>query len=61
MSVGEPTDELIVQAYVSTMYKQRYNGTGFLYHSRIVTQMLEGIKFRDGRHSDKVCDVGCGI
>ena len=61
MSVGEPTDELVVQAYVSTLYPKRYSGTGFLYHSRIVTQMLEGIKFRDGRHSDKVCDVGCGI
>ena len=61
MSVGEPTQEQLVQDYVSTMYPKRYSGTGFLYHSRIVTQMLEGIKFRDGRHSDKVLDVGCGI
>ena len=60
MNVGEPTDELVVQAYVSTMYKQRYSGAGFLYHSRIVTQMLEGVKFRDGRTSDKILDVGCG-
>ena len=61
MSVGEPTDEQLVQDYVAKWYPARYSGTGFLYHSRIVTQMLEGIKFRDGRHSDKVCDVGCGI
>ena len=61
MSVGEPTTEEVVQAYVSTMYQKRYSGTGFLYHSRIVTQMLQGIKFRDGRYSDKVLDVGCGI
>ena len=61
MSVGEPVSEEAVQNYVSTMYPKRYSGTGFLYHSRIVTQMLEGIKFRDGRHSDKILDVGCGI
>ena len=57
---GEPTDEKLVQDYVSRFYKERYSGTGFLYHSRIVTQMLDGIKFRDGRYSDKVLDVGCG-
>lgn len=58
---GEPTDEKLVQDYVSTLYPKRYSGTGFLYHSRVVTDMLEGIKFRDGRYSDKVLDVGCGI
>ena len=61
MPIGEPTDEQLVQDYVSRFYQERYSGTGFLYHSRIVTQMLEGIKFRDGRYSDKVLDVGCGI
>ena len=60
MSVGEPTSEKLVQDYSSKWYQRRYSGTGFLYHSRIVTQMLEGIKFRDGKHSDKVLDVGCG-
>lgn len=61
MSRGEPTDEKLVQDYTSKWYKERYSGTGFLYHSRIVTQMLEGIKFRDGRYSDTVLDVGCGV
>ena len=60
MAVGEPTDELTAQAYVSTLYPKRYSGTGFLYHARVVTDMLAGIKFRDGRISDKVLDVGCG-
>ena len=60
MSKGEPTDEKLVQDYSSKWYSVRYSGSGFLYHSRIVTQMLEGIKFRDGRYSDKVLDVGCG-
>ena len=58
---GEPTDEKLVQDYVSKWYPLRYSGTGFLYHARIVTQMLDGIKFRDGKFSDKVLDVGCGI
>ena len=57
MVLGEPE----VQDAVAKLYPKRYSGTGFLYHSRIVTQMLEGIKFRDGRHSDKVIDIGCGI
>lgn len=57
MGLGEPE----VQDAVAKFYEQRYAGNGFLYHSRIVTQMLEGIKFRDGRYSDKVLDVGCGI
>lgn len=57
---GEPTSEKLVQDYVSRFYQERYEGTGFLYHSKIVTQMLDGIKFRDGRYSDKVLDVGCG-
>ena len=61
MSVGEPTDEVLVQDYVSKFYQKRYTGTGFLYHARIVTEMLDGIKFRDGRTSDTVCDVGCGV
>jgi len=60
MSVGEPTSEKLVQDYTSTMYPKRYSGSGFLYHSRIVTQMLDGVKFRDGRYSDKILDVGCG-
>lgn len=60
MNRGEPTSEKLVQDYVSTLYQKRYSGSGFLYHSRIVTQMLDGIKFRDGRYSDKVLDVGCG-
>lgn len=51
----------MVQDYVSQWYPRRYSGTGFLYHARIVTRMLSGIKFRDGRYSDRVLDVGCGI
>ena len=57
---GEPNEEKMVQDYVSRWYFERYSGTGFLYHARIVTDMLDGIKFRDGRYSDKVLDVGCG-
>lgn len=60
MGRGEPTDEKLVQDYTSRWYQERYSGSGFLYHSRIVTDMLSGIKFRDGRYSDKVLDVGCG-
>lgn len=60
MTRGEPTDEVLVQDYVSKWYGKRYSGSGFLYHSRVVTQMLAGIKFREGRQSDKVLDVGCG-
>ena len=60
MSRGEPTDEKLIQDYTSKWYQERYSGSGFLYHSRIVTSMLDGIKFKDGRHSDKVLDVGCG-
>lgn len=60
MSRGEPVSEKLVQDYTSKWYKDRYSGTGFLYHSRIVTQMLEGVKFRDGRYSDKILDAGCG-
>lgn len=58
---GEPHEEKMVQDYVSNWYPKRYSGSGFLYHSRIVTRMLDGIKFRDGRYSDKVLDAGCGI
>lgn len=61
MSRGEPTDEKLVQDYTSRWYQARYSNSGFLYHSRIVTDMLSGIKFKDGRYSDKVLDVGCGI
>lgn len=57
---GEPKSEKDIQDYVARWYKIRYSGTGFLYHARIVTEMLEGIKFKDGRSSDKVLDVGCG-
>lgn len=60
MSRGEPQDEKLVQDYVSKFYSQRYSGSGFLYHSKIATQMLDGVKFRDGRHSDKILDLGCG-
>lgn len=60
MGRGEPTSEKLVQDYTSKFYAERYSGSGFLYHSRIVTQMLEGVKFRDGRYSDKILDVGCG-
>ena len=56
MALGEPE----VQDFVAKLYPKRYSGTGFLYHSRIVTEMLKGVKFRDGRTSDKILDVGCG-
>ena len=59
MSRGEPSEKYI-QDYTSKWYRERYSGSGFLYHSRIVTTMLEGVKFRDGRYSDKILDVGCG-
>lgn len=61
MSKGEPTSEKLVQDYTSTLYPKRYSGTGFLYHARIVTEMLDGVKLKDGKYSDKVLDVGCGI
>ena len=61
MSIGEPTEEQLVQDYVSTLYPTRYSGTGFLYHAKVVTDMLEGISFREGRRSSSVLDVGCGI
>lgn len=61
MSVGEPTEEEMVQDYVSQWYPKRYSGTGFLYHSRIVTDMLDGLRFRDAKSSASVLDVGCGI
>jgi len=57
---GEPSEKFI-QDYVSQWYDKRYSGSGHQYHSRIVTEMLDGIKFKDGRLSDRVCDVGCGI
>lgn len=56
MTLGEPE----VQGFVAKLYPIRYSGTGFLYHARVVTDMLQGVKFRDGRFSDKILDVGCG-
>lgn len=60
MSRGEPKSEKLVQDYTSTLYPKRYSGTGFLYHARIVTEMLNGVKLKDGKYSDKILDVGCG-
>jgi len=60
MSRGEPTSEKLVQDYTSSLYPKRYSGTGFLYHARIVTEMLNGVKLKDGKYSDKILDVGCG-
>lgn len=60
MAIGEPTDEKLVQDYVSKWYSTRYSGTGFLYHARVVTDMLKGVKFRDGKTSDSILDTGCG-
>ena len=57
--VGEPTSEKLVQDYTSKWYRDRYSGSGFLYHARIVTDMLEGVRMSD-RMSHKVLDVGCG-
>ena len=59
MSRGEPTSEKLVQDYTSKFYTKRYSGSGFLYHARIATQMLEGVKMSD-RISHKILDVGCG-
>ena len=59
MSLGEPTDEKLVQDYTSKFYAKRYSGTGFLYHARIATDMLQGVRMTD-RHSDKIIDIGCG-
>lgn len=53
--------ELKIQDFVAKLYPIRYSGTGFFYHSRIVTDMLDGVCFKDGRTSDKILDVGCGI
>ena len=60
MPVGQPTSEKLVQDYTSKWYKARYSGNGFLYHSRIVTDMLSGLRFKDHKQSDKVIDIGCG-
>jgi len=59
MGRGEPTDEKLVQDYTSKFYAKRYSGTGFLYHARIATDMLQGVRMTD-RYSDKILDVGCG-
>lgn len=53
--------EIEAQEHSAELYPKRYSGTGFLYHSKIITEMLQGVKFRDGRYSDKILDVGCGI
>ena len=45
-----------VQNWVAKEYPKRYSGTGFLYHARIVTDMMNEVKFKD-----KILDVGCGI
>ena len=58
MGKGEPTSEKLIQDYTSKWYQQRYSGSGFLYHSIIVTDMLDGVRMSD-RKSDKVLDVGC--
>ena len=55
----EMTDQE-VQDWVAKYYPKRYSGSGFLYHSKIVTEMLDGVRMSD-RRSDKVLDVGCGI
>ncbi len=55
MSIGEPTEEKMVQDYVSKWYPKRYSGTGLLYHSRIVHEMLQGFTMKH-----KTLDVGCG-
>lgn len=60
MGKGEPTSETMVQDYTSNWYRRRYSGNGFLYHARIVTEMLDGVRMSD-RRSDKVLDAGCGI
>lgn len=53
--------EVEIQDFVAKLYPIRYSGTGFLYHSKIVTDMLNGVRFKDGKTSDKILDVGCGI
>lgn len=60
MTRGEPISEKVIQDYTSTLYPKRYSGSGFLYHARIVTDMLTGARMSD-RHSDSILDVGCGI
>jgi len=59
MSIGEPTDEKLVQDYVSKFYKIRYSGTGFLYHAKYATEMLEGARLSKNL-THKILDVGCG-
>lgn len=60
MGIGEPLhDEKLAQDYTSKFYAKRYSGTGFLFHARQATEMLEGVRMSD-RHSDKILDVGCG-
>jgi len=53
-------DEIQTQDRVSEFYKKRHTGVGFLWHARVTCDMLAGCKFRDGRTSDKILDVGCG-
>lgn len=54
------TTDQDTQDYVARYYEKRHTGTGFLWHARIVTDMLRGVGFRDGRHSDSILDAGCG-
>ena len=49
-----------VQDFIAQFYGKRYSGSGFLYHSKIVTEMLDGVRMSD-RRSDKILDSGCGI
>jgi len=59
MSRGEPISEKLVRDYTSILYQRRYSGTGFLFHAKQATEMLEGVRMSD-RHSDAILDVGCG-
>ena len=58
MSVGEPSEKL-VQDYVSKFYRVRYSRCGFLYHAKIVTEMLDGARLSKNL-THKILDVGCG-
>jgi len=57
---GEPLhDEKLAQDYTSKFYAKRYSGTGFLFHAKQATDMLDGVRMSD-RKSTKILDVGCG-
>ena len=59
MARGEPTEEKLAQDYTSKFYKKRYSGTGFLFHAKQATEMLDGVRMSD-RMSSKILYVGCG-